>query len=409
MNNKFKQKIGSRAQVMHGTSKMTSGGLTIKNLKYNKYGKIVSIKASNAAKKSKNLIKAGYITKKGVFGYIKKGGFGPGVNPSALNPYYGHKKVKNENENRINSLRKILGKSNIKNFYNNLNGIEKNKINLQSKKSIFRKTGISKKNKNYFKNTYFIFNEIKNKNLENIIYDTILFTVWWGKLRDLSWYIYISKYCISQNIKFIIFTNTYNIEILKNINIIADFLSIGENWYLEIIKYTENDNIRKILENPSINHYIWRDILQIIVLYLYSVIFYKKIIFIDYNIDYNKTLLNNINVLNVQNKQNLKLNYYLYKLIHFILKNKFFGSNNFNIELNNNNNNNKYNWAIVFSAPLLSYLDIYNTNIYRISYNFKFGKHKIEKKQIPKIHLEIMSILREDLKLENEIFNNLFR
>ena len=67
-------KIGSRAQVMHGNAKMTGGGLKKKDLKYNKHGKIVSKKASRAAKKSKNLIRSGYITKKGVFGSIKKGG-----------------------------------------------------------------------------------------------------------------------------------------------------------------------------------------------------------------------------------------------------------------------------------------------------------------------------------------------
>ena len=30
------QRIGSRAQVMHGTAKMTGGGLKKKDLKYNK-------------------------------------------------------------------------------------------------------------------------------------------------------------------------------------------------------------------------------------------------------------------------------------------------------------------------------------------------------------------------------------
>ena len=74
MNYKFKYTIGSRAQVMHKTAKMTSGGLMKKNLKYNKNGKIVSKKASKAAKRSNNLIKAGYITRKGQFGSIKKGG-----------------------------------------------------------------------------------------------------------------------------------------------------------------------------------------------------------------------------------------------------------------------------------------------------------------------------------------------
>ena len=63
----FKKRLGTRAEVMHGTAKMTSGGLMKKDLKYNKRGKIVSAKASAAAKKTNNLVKAGYTTKKGVF------------------------------------------------------------------------------------------------------------------------------------------------------------------------------------------------------------------------------------------------------------------------------------------------------------------------------------------------------
>jgi hypothetical protein len=56
---------GSRAQVYHGTAKHTSGGLTKSDLKMNKRGSIVSIKASNVASKNKQLEKAGYKTKKG--------------------------------------------------------------------------------------------------------------------------------------------------------------------------------------------------------------------------------------------------------------------------------------------------------------------------------------------------------
>ena len=70
----YKQRVGSRAQVMHGTAKMTGGGLKKKQLKYNKHGKIVSRKASKAAKKTKNLQKAGYFTKKGQFGAYRKMG-----------------------------------------------------------------------------------------------------------------------------------------------------------------------------------------------------------------------------------------------------------------------------------------------------------------------------------------------
>jgi len=66
--------IGSRAQVMHGTAKKTSGGLTKSQLKYNKQGKIVSKKASQSAKKSNNLVKAGWVTQKGVFGVTRRDG-----------------------------------------------------------------------------------------------------------------------------------------------------------------------------------------------------------------------------------------------------------------------------------------------------------------------------------------------
>jgi hypothetical protein len=64
--------VGSRAQVMHGTAHHTSGGLTKNELKYNKHGRIVSKKKSMKAKKEKRLEKAGYKTKKGKFGAIKK-------------------------------------------------------------------------------------------------------------------------------------------------------------------------------------------------------------------------------------------------------------------------------------------------------------------------------------------------
>jgi hypothetical protein len=50
--------VGSRAKVMHGNAKHTSGGLRKKHLKYNKRGRIVSRKASRRAKKEKRL--AGY-------------------------------------------------------------------------------------------------------------------------------------------------------------------------------------------------------------------------------------------------------------------------------------------------------------------------------------------------------------
>jgi hypothetical protein len=71
--------IGSRAQVMHGTAHHTSGGLTKRDLKYNKWGRIVSKKRSTLAKKTRRLEKAGYKATKGTFGVkkvkkAKKGG-----------------------------------------------------------------------------------------------------------------------------------------------------------------------------------------------------------------------------------------------------------------------------------------------------------------------------------------------
>ena len=65
--------VGSRAQVWHGTAKHTSGGLTKTQLMMNKAGRIVSKVKHNSAKKDKRLLKAGYGTKKGHFGFVKIG------------------------------------------------------------------------------------------------------------------------------------------------------------------------------------------------------------------------------------------------------------------------------------------------------------------------------------------------
>jgi hypothetical protein len=66
------QTIGSRAQVMHGTAHHTSGGLTKKDLKMNKWGRIVSKAKSMKAKKENRLSKLGFKTQKGKFGIVKK-------------------------------------------------------------------------------------------------------------------------------------------------------------------------------------------------------------------------------------------------------------------------------------------------------------------------------------------------
>ena len=65
--------IGTRAQVWHGTAYKTTGGLCKHDLMQNKAGRIVSKAKHMSAKKDKRLVKAGYLTKKGQFGFIKNG------------------------------------------------------------------------------------------------------------------------------------------------------------------------------------------------------------------------------------------------------------------------------------------------------------------------------------------------
>ena len=65
--------IGTRAQVWHGTAKRTPGGLTKKDLMKNRQGRIVSMAKHNSAKKEMRLLKYGYGTKKGHFGFVKMG------------------------------------------------------------------------------------------------------------------------------------------------------------------------------------------------------------------------------------------------------------------------------------------------------------------------------------------------
>ena len=65
--------IGTRAQVWHGTAKKTSGGLMKNDLMMNKAGRIVSRAKHNTAKKEMRLVKYGYGTKKGKFGFVKIG------------------------------------------------------------------------------------------------------------------------------------------------------------------------------------------------------------------------------------------------------------------------------------------------------------------------------------------------
>jgi len=84
-----KQRVGSRAQVMNRTALRTPGGLTRKDLKYNKQGRIVSRKKSMSAKRDNRLVKAGYVTTKGEFG----------------SKFVGEKKVKKSSKKRSSKKR----------------------------------------------------------------------------------------------------------------------------------------------------------------------------------------------------------------------------------------------------------------------------------------------------------------
>ena len=70
MVSKTKRTVGSRREVFNGTAKRTSGGLAKKDLIKNKLGRIVSKKKHHTAKKEQRLVKYGYGSKKGSFGYV---------------------------------------------------------------------------------------------------------------------------------------------------------------------------------------------------------------------------------------------------------------------------------------------------------------------------------------------------
>lgn len=65
--------FGSRASVYHGNAYKTVGELVKSDIMMNKNGRIVSVRKHNTAKREKRLVRAGYLTKKGHFGFIKNG------------------------------------------------------------------------------------------------------------------------------------------------------------------------------------------------------------------------------------------------------------------------------------------------------------------------------------------------
>jgi hypothetical protein len=70
----YEMLVGTRAQVWHGTAYKTSGGLCKSDLMQNHAGRIVSKAKHATAKKEMRLLKHGYGTQKGKFGFVKMTG-----------------------------------------------------------------------------------------------------------------------------------------------------------------------------------------------------------------------------------------------------------------------------------------------------------------------------------------------
>lgn len=69
----FTMKVGSKAQVFHGTAERTTGGLRKADLMQTNAGRIVSRKQHDQGKKAiQRLRNAGYVAKKGEFKLFKK-------------------------------------------------------------------------------------------------------------------------------------------------------------------------------------------------------------------------------------------------------------------------------------------------------------------------------------------------
>lgn len=68
---RYEKLEGTRAEVWHGTAYKTTGGLKKEDFIQNKAGRIVSALKFKTAKKEMRLLKHGYGTKKGKFGYVK--------------------------------------------------------------------------------------------------------------------------------------------------------------------------------------------------------------------------------------------------------------------------------------------------------------------------------------------------
>ena len=70
----YKHLIGSRKQVWMGSAYKTDGQLVKSDFIMNKHRRIVSAKKHATAKRENRLVKAGYGTQKGKFGFVRLDG-----------------------------------------------------------------------------------------------------------------------------------------------------------------------------------------------------------------------------------------------------------------------------------------------------------------------------------------------
>jgi hypothetical protein len=70
----YKHLIGSRKQVWMGSAYKTDGQLVKSDFVMNKHRRIVSAKKHASAKRENRLLKAGYGTQKGKFGFVRLDG-----------------------------------------------------------------------------------------------------------------------------------------------------------------------------------------------------------------------------------------------------------------------------------------------------------------------------------------------
>jgi hypothetical protein len=175
---KYKLKYGSREQVMNGTAKMTGGKLIKKDLKYNKIGKIISKKASKSAKKSNNLIKSIYITKKNKSENVIIGGSSKrkrkinrnkNRNRNGYNQRKNHKRVINEL-----AIQQIYIPKEFKNIKNKCIGIKKYikykkildwKYNKNNNQQVSNREYINNEKYNYKKYPIIVKKYIKSKGI----------------------------------------------------------------------------------------------------------------------------------------------------------------------------------------------------------------------------------------------------